>query len=173
MNDEVFWQLIDQARTAMIEDLAENMQALDSALRQLSPEELIAFKKRFTELHNQAYRWDLWAAAYIMGGGCSDDGFMDFRDWLISRGQSVYEAALINPDSLADIVDGEEEGQHEGYSYLVGRIIEELHPEYEKALFEQTSYKTIKFPSEPSGTAWEDDEETLAKLCPRLFAMYW
>ncbi|HHQ6600568.1 TPA: DUF4240 domain-containing protein [Serratia fonticola] len=78
------------------------MQALDSALRQLSPEELIAFKKRFTELHNQAYRWDLWAAAYIMGGGCSDDGFMDFRDWLISRGQSVYEAALINPDTLAE-----------------------------------------------------------------------
>jgi len=44
MNDEVFWQLIDQARTAMIEDPAENMQALDSALRKLSPEELMHSK---------------------------------------------------------------------------------------------------------------------------------
>ncbi|WP_447881385.1 DUF4240 domain-containing protein [Serratia fonticola] len=91
MNDKVFWQLIDQARTAMIEDPEKNMQALDSALRKLSPEELIAFKKRFTELHNQAYTWHLWSAAYIMGGGCSDDGFMDFRDWLISRGKACMK----------------------------------------------------------------------------------
>lgn len=176
MNDELFWKLIDQARTAMLEDIDENMQSLDKSLRKLSPEELIAFQQRFTELRNQAYTWHLWAAAYIMGGGCSDDGFMDFRDWLISRGQSVYEAALVNPDSLADIMDGEEQGQNEGYSYLVGNIIKELYPD-EEARFEQI-YKNIIFPSEPSGTNnWGglegENEETLAKLCPRLFAMYW
>lgn len=31
----------------------------------------------------EAYRRDLWAAAYHANGGCSDDGFIDFRIWLI------------------------------------------------------------------------------------------
>lgn len=173
MESDVFWGIIDRARSAMIEDIDANMQALDAALRELPPEDIIAFGRWFTLRYNQAYTWPLWAAAYTIGGGCSDDGFMDFRGWLISRGKAVYEAALSDPDSLADILDGEEEGQNEGYSYIVGNIIEECYPEYQERLFEQTSYKTIDFPSEPSGTYWEEDEAALAKLCPRLFKMYW
>lgn len=98
---------------------------------------------------------------------------MDFRAWLISRGKTVYEAALAQPDSLADIMDGEEDGQHEGYSYIANKIIEERYPEYAEELFKQTSWQTIDFPKEPSGNPWaEDDEAMLEKLCPRLFAMY-
>lgn len=64
MHDEAFWQIIDQARAAMIEDADANMQALEHALRKLSPQEIIAFARRFTHLHNQAYTWHVWAAAY-------------------------------------------------------------------------------------------------------------
>ena len=38
-----------------------------------------------------------------MCDGCSDNGFIDFRDWLIAQGLEVYMAALKDPDSLADI----------------------------------------------------------------------
>ena len=34
---------------------------------------------------------------------CSDDGFIDFRAWLIAQGREVYLAALKDPDSLADV----------------------------------------------------------------------
>jgi hypothetical protein len=48
------------------------------------------------------YRYDLWAAAYLIGGGCSDDGFIDFRAGLIAQGCDWYQKAAASPDSLAD-----------------------------------------------------------------------
>lgn len=52
-----------------------------------------------------ADKFGLWDAAGIMKEyGCSDDGFIDFRAWLIAQGREVYFAALADPDSLADVV---------------------------------------------------------------------
>lgn len=42
------------------------------------------------------------AAAYLIGGGCSDDGFTDFRFGVIAQGRDWYEKAAACPDSLAD-----------------------------------------------------------------------
>ncbi|XIE77187.1 DUF4240 domain-containing protein [Streptomyces sp. SBR177] len=53
-------------------------------------------------MHDAVYRWDVWAAAYLIGGGCSDDGFMDFRAGLIALGRDWYERAAACPDSLAE-----------------------------------------------------------------------
>ncbi|MEI5006890.1 DUF4240 domain-containing protein [Streptomyces sp. PmtA] len=47
-------------------------------------------------------RWDVRAAAYVIGRGCSDDSFMDFRAGLIALGRAWYERAIGPPDSLAD-----------------------------------------------------------------------
>lgn len=42
-----------------------------------------------------ADKFGLWDAAGIMKEyGCSDDGFIDFRAWLIAQGREVYFAAL-------------------------------------------------------------------------------
>ncbi|MFI0445410.1 DUF4240 domain-containing protein [Actinomadura sp. 6N118] len=35
-----------------------------------------------TGVTDYAYRHPLWNAAYLIEGGCGDDGFMDFRDGL-------------------------------------------------------------------------------------------
>jgi len=51
----------------------------------------------------RAYRWDLWGAAYLAEGGDSDDGFLYFRIWLVSKGRSSFEAVLDHPDDLADL----------------------------------------------------------------------
>ena len=52
-----------------------------------------------------ADKFGLWDAAGVMKEyGCSDDGFIDFRAWLIAQGREVYFAALADPDSLADVV---------------------------------------------------------------------
>jgi Protein of unknown function (DUF4240) len=50
----------------------------------------------------QFYRLALWGAAYLINGGCSDDGFDYFRGWLLSQGHATWQAALADPDSLAD-----------------------------------------------------------------------
>jgi hypothetical protein len=45
----------------------------------------------------------LWAAAYLINGGCSDDGFEYFRCWLIAQGRQVFEQSRAAPDSLAEL----------------------------------------------------------------------
>jgi len=77
----------------------------------------------------QAYRWDLWGAAYIIGGGCSDDGFIDFQYGLIAKGREIYESALANPDSLADLaIPGEI--PNELFGYVADNVYEDLTVEY-------------------------------------------
>lgn len=50
-----------------------------------------------------SYRTSLWAAAYVINGGCSDDGFDYFRGWLILQGRKVFEQVVADPDALADL----------------------------------------------------------------------
>jgi hypothetical protein len=38
-----------------------------------------------------SYRTVLWAAACLINGGYSDDGFEYFRGWLIVQGRDVFE----------------------------------------------------------------------------------
>src|SRR5688572_10313834 len=108
MKEDVFWRIIaasrdDAKRAKGDDDFAEvHMDALKATLLKLKPEEIIAFDAIFTQASRRAYRWDLWAAAYWLGGGCSDDGFMDFRACLVSLGKDWYDRVLANPDALAD-----------------------------------------------------------------------
>ena len=117
MNDAQFWSLIDSTRRGAEDDQEAHIEALTAALAELPESEIFEFDRCFTEHWVRAYTWDLWAAAYIIGGGCSDDGFTDFRDWLISRGREVYDRALADPESLAAVVRDDDECQIEGYEY--------------------------------------------------------
>lgn len=49
-----------------------------------------------------SYEWSLWGAAYVIAGCNSEYGFSEFRCWLISRGQTVFETCLAQADNLAD-----------------------------------------------------------------------
>ena len=41
----------------------------------------------------------------LLTGSESDNRFSFFKAWLVCMGKAVYEAALVDPDSLADVVD--------------------------------------------------------------------
>jgi hypothetical protein len=113
MEEARFWNIIDSSRQRAREmkrlprqDFLElHEQTLADALRPLPPVEIAAFHERFSYYRGLAYRWDLWAAAYWLHGGCSNDGFLDFRSCLISLGKTLFFQVLKAPDSLADIVD--------------------------------------------------------------------
>lgn len=70
-----------------------------------TPPVIIAFQKRLWQLINLAHTSDLWAAAFVINGGCSDDAFMDFKHWLVSIGKSGYYNALKNPDGLIKFLE--------------------------------------------------------------------
>jgi Protein of unknown function (DUF4240) len=67
------------------------------------PDEIVASHQVLWGLMVDSYRDPLWAAAYLINGGCSDDGFEYFRGWLIVQGHEVYERVMADPDTLADL----------------------------------------------------------------------
>lgn len=107
MDNEQFWRLIDETRRAAKGDGQEQVELLEQRLAALPVAQLLAFDQHLHHRLHQAYRADLWCAAYIINGGCSDDGFDYFRAWLIARGRAAFEAALADPDSLAAYADGD------------------------------------------------------------------
>ena len=167
MTEESFWEIIAKAQRE-VGDLdkyadAEGMEGVQATLETLSPEEILAFDKIVTAKYLKAFTWDLLGAAHILaGGGCGDDGFMDFRSELVFRGREVYEAALIEPDTLADI-PGPPLGCIEGWLYLGSQAYESVTgdplPEYE-----------INHPREPVGTKWKESE--LPQRFPKLWAKF-
>jgi len=101
MDIDAFWDIIEAAR-AHIGPGRPFDEVLTSRLASLTRQDILAYQERFDQVHAAVYRWDLWAAAYLIGGGCSDDSFIDFRAGLIAQGRQWYQKAVASPDSLAD-----------------------------------------------------------------------
>jgi hypothetical protein len=100
-----FWQLIEDARRQVADATdGEAVAARATALLSAHPrEEIVAAGPVLRQLLAESYRSPLWAAAYMINGGCSDDGFDYFRGWLIVQGREVFEHVVADPDALADL----------------------------------------------------------------------
>ena len=168
MTNDTFWNIIARSKAASAGDTEAQAEALQSELSKLQPEEIVEFERVLGELQDQAYRWDLWGAAYIIGGGCSDDAFIDFRSWLISMGRPVFEQALADPDSLADVEigpDAEEDAFFEEFAYVAGQV-------YEEKTGTEMTYPERHYPADPAGEPWEEEGDDLERRFPRLWAKY-
>ncbi|MFF7601887.1 DUF4240 domain-containing protein [Streptomyces mirabilis] len=101
MDIDRFWDVIESVRFAAAEAGDPLDEGLVKQLANGTQQEVLEYAERFDELQDALYRWDVWAAAYLIGGGCSDDSFMDFRAGVIALGREWYERAAAAPDSLA------------------------------------------------------------------------
>lgn len=101
MDISEFWTTIEAARSAATAD-RPFAEVLTDELATRTKEDILSYQERFDEASGAVYRWDVWAAAYLIGGGCSDDSFMDFRAGLIAQGRDWYETAAAAPDRLAE-----------------------------------------------------------------------
>lgn len=99
VNKDTFWTLIDQAK----EHPGGPSEWLMEQLVDMGPEQAKNFDTIARVYMDLAHQYGLWTAASVMiWGGCSDEGFADFRQWLVGQGRKVYMAALKDPDTLAD-----------------------------------------------------------------------
>lgn len=103
MTRDQFWQIIADTCRSDPRSAEEWDVKLTDALATLPADEIIEWNHIFDALDKRAYRTDIWAAAYLVCGGASDDGFYYFRCWLIGMGKAIYENTIANPDSLADV----------------------------------------------------------------------
>lgn len=103
INKDTFWDLIAQAKEQCGRDLQVEAEYIKRQLYKMEPEQSLRFHHMVHHYSKLADKYGLWSAAAIMCQGCTDDGFIDFRAWLIAQGKTVYLAALKDPDSLADV----------------------------------------------------------------------
>jgi hypothetical protein len=95
-----FWDIIETARASARPGNPFH-EALADLLATRTRQEILDYQEKFDQVHQVLYRWDVWAAAYLIAGGCSDDSFIDFRAGLIAQGRDWYQKAAASPDSLA------------------------------------------------------------------------
>jgi hypothetical protein len=163
MTLDQFWDIVDRVHVGSEGDMDKKCELLDAELRRLPLDEVRSFHDYFYECLDRAYSWELWAAAYIIGGGCSNDKFSDFRSTLISMGRQTFERTLADPQSLADIDYDSETADYEGYQYVPTRVECDLNGGLNFP-------RTRPHPDDPSGTIW--DEDKVAELYPRLAKKY-
>jgi hypothetical protein len=188
MDQRVWWGLIEEARglagdRADDRDLPDDplVGILTDKLGGLDGPQIIDFDIQLTRVTDSAYRHPLWNAAYLIEGGCSDDGFMDFRAGLVLLGHEVFTHAVADPDSLAAVptvtrMSREESGWigcealHYAPKNAYHRVMGET-TSFDTAM--QTAVESMQRPAVPTGEGWdvEDDDETRRRL-PRLAALF-
>ena len=162
MTRDQFWTTVAAARAEG--GFVDRPWRLREVLLRASAAEVASFAEHFYDAMDDAYTWDLWAAACIINGGCSDDGFTDFRQWLISCGRDRYESALADPESLADVAfgpDAEHDASFEEFSVAVASDV------FEALTGRPAPARPGAPPREPRGVRWRECD--LADRFPRLW----
>lgn len=167
MTQDEFWDHVGATRRRDPDDHADHLAA---RLARLPADDILDFGRWWQAAKAAAHTWDLWGAAYLVNGGCSDDGFDEFRNWLILQGRDVFDAAVADPDTLADRLTGHADvgtdahPSYDAYCVATGR------DDYVAALAQ-------RFPNMPDEPVlkkeWDfDDAATMRARYPRLSAAY-
>ena len=169
MDEDQYWRMIETSLKNS-HDGDSQRENLIMQLEHLDPVDIIRFRLRTDKLLYDTYTSEMWCAAYLLNGGCSDDGFEYFRLWLVSRGKDVYEAAKENPDWLVTQLDEDTEvGFFEDLWYVADyafdqRTMNKLHEWVDESFkYNEANYPQMNF-------NWsEDDPESMKKICPNLY----
>lgn len=106
MDWDRFWEIVAEIGPVPVGVVCTDPGPL-AVLDRLRWFEIVAFRARLDEAMAAADTPDLRAAAALIQGSTLPGALRDFRAWLVSRGQEVYDAAALDPDTLADFLDGD------------------------------------------------------------------
>src|SRR5690349_2962108 len=172
MDKARFWTIVAATRLGSPAgrkdiDIGERNRRYRAALAALKPQEIIEFQRALEARMDEANRWDLWAAATLINDGCTATSFRHFRAWLVAQGREVFEAALRDPESLADNAELKAE-------------VDALYPAFASLPRDVYREKTGKDMPElgmapaasPAGKKLSDVPGKLASHFPRLFKAF-
>lgn len=188
-----FWNMIERSRKNS-EDCHSQCELLIEYLSQRPVEDIVTFEDIFRANYAKSYRADLWGAAYLINGGCSDDGFDYFRCWLIAKGKDAFQSALANPDNLSKYIHEDDFNFREydcedllnvgskSFSkksvsaskfrkiLSVFRVSTKISESKESQLFEEFEEMTTHFPYPEISLDWDFDDDTeLKRRFPKLY----
>jgi hypothetical protein len=122
MNEHRFWGIIMEARTAAKGNYRAQISNLERLLFNLEPHEIEQFDNRFSMMMDVAYDYKLWGAAYVISGGCADDCFDYFCQYVIAQGRDRFYATLKDPESCSAWIRSENQGDWKGLLYVASKI---------------------------------------------------
>jgi hypothetical protein len=172
MRTDDFWAVIDRATADRPGSPAEVAKRVTAELGERAPDEIVAWGRHLDKVLAASGKEDLWAAAYLINGGCSEEGFDNFRGWLIANGRDVVARAVREPDSLADL-PAVQAAATTGAVFEAEEVLtaaEEAHQQATGA--ELPPRETPRTRPDPA-MLWDfDNEEEMQKRLPRLSALF-
>lgn len=165
MTEQQFWVIIENCFDHQIAS-DDELARLEVVLRRLPRSEVVSFQENLRKVMARAYSWELIAGACFLGCGQSDDGFEDFRAWLVSRGRDTFERILSDVNVLASFPYKEsptEEWYLEMLHMLPGEVGgEEDDPDWPYSFD----------PEKPHGESLEITQEILRDRYPKLWERF-
>jgi tetratricopeptide (TPR) repeat protein len=176
--DTDFWPIIART-TPESGDPEHHARAITQHLVASGTDATLRFAGSFDEALDTLYHWDLWGAAYLALGGCSDDAFEYLRAWVIGAGEVTWALSRDDPQQLfVQLLEGATDPETrwaelgiyagEPILYAAGRAHEELTGHW-------LPVRSRPMPAEPAGHEWEEYELTdrFPVLAARLPPNWW
>ncbi|TNE81342.1 MAG: DUF4240 domain-containing protein [Bacteroidetes bacterium] len=172
LEESKFWSLIHTSYASAGGDYEKQQTELEKELKKLSADDIIRFSNQYYKLKEHAYTWELWGAIYLMQGGCGDDDFDYFRDWVLAQGKDFFYKTVSDPESLVEVDEARVFVEWEGLSYVAFKVFEELTGQ-SMPIPDFPDYDENEGSDEedgPRGKEWDDDD--LESMFPKLNAKY-
>jgi hypothetical protein len=189
-----FWDLMEQARADAVEGAVvwPSGSAIGAALvERLIPlplEQIVESHLCFGRAVGRAHQWRMCAAAFVIWGYISDDGFSDFKAGLVGLGRDTFERVVVDADALADLplVQAAAAGQTERFVLAAEAIHSAAAQAYERRTGDAEAFWDAldSLPAQdekgepPGGEPWsgrfgspEDAAQILVQL-PRLHELF-
>lgn len=95
-----FWGIIDESKNRSKESYKNQLGLLKDKFHKLTPEQLLKIDNLIIKLVKEAFTWELYGASTIIFKGSDTTRFHVFLSWLISRGEIIYNNALVNKNII-------------------------------------------------------------------------
>ena len=173
MRTDDFWAVIDRATADRPDSPGEVAKRAVAELAASDPEEIVAWGRHLDKVLAASGKEDLWAAAYLINGGCSEEGFDNFRGWLIATGREVLARAVHEPDSLAELA-AVRAASATGAVFEAEEVLSIADDAYGQATGSGLPPPGEVIRTRPDAAElWDfDDEDEMARRLPRLAALF-
>ncbi len=172
MRTDDFWAVIARATADRPASPAEVAKRAAADLATRDPEEIVAWGRHLDKVMVASGTEDLWAAAYLINGGCSDEGFDGFRGWLIAHGRDAVAQSVKAPDSLADM-PAVRAAADNGAAFEAGEVLTIAADAYAQATGEEMPSGERPVTRPDAADLWDfDNEEEMQRRLPRLSELF-
>jgi hypothetical protein len=172
MRTDEFWAVVALATADRPGSPDEVAKRAAAELATRDPEEIVAWDRHLGKVMVASGSEDLWAAAYLINGGCSDEGFDAFRGWLIAHGREAVARAVKDPDSLAEI-PAVRTAADSGAVFEADEVLSIAAQAYELATGGPMPPSETPRTRPESADLWDfDNEDEMRRRLPRLSALF-